>query len=104
MRALNPTGVVKSFGKGHRQDKQFQAQMEKVFASLYRQPKTMLMVSTETGIFRANICRYVSKWRKRNCVDIVKKDRCQISKHRASYLTTNRQLFPKSNQLKMFDV
>jgi len=37
--------------------KYFQGQMKKVFTAFYSQPKTMLMVSVETGILRANICR-----------------------------------------------
>ncbi len=55
----NHRTALKSFGKGQGKDKHFQAQMQKVFAALYRQPKTMLMASIETGILRANICRYV---------------------------------------------
>ena len=47
------------------QDTNFQAQMQRVFAALYRQPKTMLMASIETGILRANICRYVAEWGER---------------------------------------
>ena len=49
---------------------QFQAQMQRVFAALYRQPKTMLMVSIETGILRANLCRYVAEWEKENRICI----------------------------------
>ncbi len=83
-------------------DTSFQAQMKRVFAAFYRQPKTMLMVSIETGILRANICRYVAKWRKAESIKIVQKGFCNISKHRAGFYTTNPELFPKSNQLKMF--
>ena len=72
---------------------QFQAQMKRVFTALYRQPKTMLMVSIETGILRANICRYVAEWEKENRICIVRKGICPISKHRAGFYTTNPDLF-----------
>lgn len=80
--------------KGKAKDKQYQAQMKRVFAALYRQPKTMLMVSVETGILRANICRYVAEWEKRNCIKVVRKGICLISKHRAGFYTTNPEYFP----------
>ena len=79
--------------KGQGKDKHFQAQMERVFAALDRQPKTMLMVSIETGILRANICRYVAKWKKQNCIKVVRQGICPISKHRAGFYTTNPELF-----------
>ena len=91
----------------NRQDKSthFQAQMKRVFAALYRQPKTMLMVSIETGILRANICRYVAEWEKENRICIVRKGICPISKHRAEFYTTNPELFPSivepSNTVKL---
>lgn len=78
-------------------------QMKIVFNAFYERPKTMLMVSIETGILRANICRYVAEWRKSNKVATTKKNLCEISKHRAGFLTTNSKLFPKkSNQSKLF--
>lgn len=80
--------------KGQGKDTQFQAQMKRVFAALYRQPKTMLMVSIETGILRANICRYVAEWEKENRICIVRKGICPISKHRAGFYTTSPELFP----------
>ena len=89
----NHRTALKSFGKGQGKDKHFQAQMERVFAALDRQPKTMLMVSIETGILRANICRYVAKWKKQNCIKIVRQGICPISKHRAGFYTTNPELF-----------
>ncbi len=76
------------------QDTNFQGQTQRVFAALYRQPKTMLMVSIETGILRANVCRYVAAWEKQNCIRIVRKGICPISKHRAGFYTTNPELFP----------
>ena len=80
--------------KGQGKSTHFQAQMKRVFAALYRQPKTMLMVSIETGILRANLCRYVAEWEKENRICIVRKGICTISKHRAGFYTTNPDLFP----------
>lgn len=90
----NHRTALKSFDKGQGKDKHFQAQMQRVFAAFYKQPKTMLMVSIETDILRANICRYVAKWEKQNCIRIVRKGICPISKHRAGFYTTNPELFP----------
>ena len=88
--------------KGQGKSTHFQGQMQKVIAALYRQPKTMLMVSIETGILRANICRYVAEWEKENRICIVRKGICPISKHRAGFYTTNPELFPTSKQLNLF--
>lgn len=75
-------------------DKHFQAQIKRVFSALHKQPKTMLMLSVETGILRANLCRYVAEWEKENRICIVRKGICPISKHRAGFYTTNPELFP----------
>lgn len=69
-------------------DKHFQAQKKVVFKA-FQQPKTMLMVSIETGILRANICRYVAEWKKENRIAMVKKGICKISKYSAGYYCTN---------------
>ena len=89
---LNSPKVFSDKGQG--KDTNFQGQIQRVFAALYRQPKTMLMVSIETGILRANICRYVAEWGKENRICIVRKGICPISKHRAGFYTTNPELFP----------
>jgi hypothetical protein len=80
--------------KGQGKSTHFQAQMKRVFAAFERKPSTMLMVSIKTGILRANICRYVAKWEQQNCIRLVKKGICPISKHRAGFYTTNPELFP----------
>ena len=74
----------------HDKDTHFKAQMQRVFSALYREPKTMLMVSIETGVLRA-------KWRKQDNIKEVKKGICNISKHRAGYFTTNPELVKRSN-------
>jgi len=74
-------------------DKHFIAQMNKVFKAFKEHPKTMLMVSIETGILRANLCRYVAEWKKEERIFLVRKGTCKISKHFAGYYTTNRELY-----------
>jgi len=74
-------------------DKPFEAQMKQVFAAFKRKPSTMLMVAIETGIFRANICRYVAKWRKSTSIHLLKQGFCEVSKCRAGYYTTDTNLF-----------
>ena len=81
--------------KEHNKDKYFQGQMKRVFSSFHSHPKTMLMVSIETGILRANLCRYVAFWRKQNRIAVVQKGICPISKSTGvQFLTTNPDLFP----------
>ena len=53
-------------------------------------PKTMLMVSVETGILRANLCRYISTFRKADRITLVRKDICPMSKHLAGFYTTKK--------------
>lgn len=102
----NQKNSPKSLHKGQGKSTQFQGQMERVFTALYKQPKTMLMVSIETDILRANICRYVAKWKKRDCIKIVSLGICPISKSTGvQFLTTNPELFPSivepSNTVKL---
>jgi hypothetical protein len=78
---------------GQNKDKHFEAQKLRVFEAFMRQPSTMLMVSIETGILRANICRYVSGWQKEGKICLIKRDLCKISKHNSGYYTTNLNFF-----------
>lgn len=80
-------------------DKQFGAQMKRVFAAFRHQPATMLMVSIDTGILRANICRYVAVGQKSNSIHLLKQGLCKVSKHRSWYYTTNTNLFTPNPKL-----
>jgi len=92
---INSNESRRSFSEEQGKDKYFQAQMKRVFAAFYGNPKTMLMVSIETGIMRSNITRYVAKWHRQNSIKIVRLGICQISKREGvQYLTTNPELFP----------
>lgn len=56
-------------------------QEKTVFLSFHEKPKTMLMVAIETGIERANICRYVAHLKKAEKIEVVRKGICPITKH-----------------------
>lgn len=71
------------------------AQMKRVFAVFKSEPKTMLMASIETGVLRANICRYVAEWELQGRIAIYRKGLCPITKYRAGFYTTNPAIFPK---------
>ena len=47
----------------HDKGNEFQTQYQIVYQSFKEHPKTMLDVSLETGILRANICRYGKRLR-----------------------------------------
>ena len=87
---------VKSLGGRLRKDKDFQAQKEKVYRTLLYRPKTMLMVSLETGILRANICRHCANLQKENRIYIKYRAVCPISKHSAGFYSTH----PENVQIK----
>ena len=85
-------------------DKAYKTQLQTIFQYLQENVATASMVSIETGILRANICRYVAEWEKENLICIVRKGICPISKHRAGFYTTNPELFPiiePSNTVKL---
>lgn len=89
-----------SLHKGRSKDTYFHGQMKSVFKAFSSKPKTMLMVSVETGILRANICRYIAKWKKQNSIILFKKGICPISKHRAGFYTTNPNYFKETTNRK----
>lgn len=82
-----------------------QSQMQRVIDCFAERPRTMLDVALTTGIFRANICRYVSKLRKADRIQIHHYGIDAISKAEAGFLTTNPALFKPSvfNQPNLFD-
>lgn len=100
MRNNNSDSLNNAFnGSGNGKDKKISGQERKTFQAFYSQPKTMLMVSVETGIERANICRYVATLRKQGRIFLVRNGICSISKHNAGYLTTNVEfLKPESHE------
>ncbi len=71
----------------------FSGQIEQTFRSFFKAPKTMLMVSKETNIERANLCRYCAKFRKEGKLYLIRFGVCQISNNKAGFYTTNPRIF-----------
>jgi len=88
--------------KHHKNNKRL-VQMKAVFAAFFQEPSTMKMVDVKTGVMRENICWYCRDFRKSKLIVAVKKAYCPVTKHQATYWTTNPEYFPKDNQLKLFE-
>ena len=88
--------------KRQSKDSHFQNQFKVVFEGFYTAPQTMKELSVRTGIDRANICRYCKTMRENRSIALVKKAYCSVTKHWAGKYTTNPDLFPIDQQLKLF--
>lgn len=77
-------------------------QLKTIFEYLQNHTATASMTAEATGIPQKSICRYKRDLEKRGLLCEVRKGFCELTKFRAWYLTTNPDLFPKSNQLTMF--
>ena len=80
----------------------FRNQYKRSFDAFSKKPISMLMVAELTGIRRANICRYLDKWRRLNKVFFVKHGICEVSRTQAGFYTTDPNQAPEDPQLKMF--
>lgn len=88
---------------GQGKDKRFKAQLNRVLDALKENPMTMKEVDVYTGVMRENICRYVSDLMESGLIAIRKKRRCSVTGHpKVNEYTGNPDLYPKSNQLKLF--
>jgi hypothetical protein len=81
-------------------DMNFKNQEKTIFHYLQNHTATASMVSKETGIPQKNICRYKRDLQQAGLLCEVRKGYCELTKFRAWYLTTNPDLFPKSNLTK----
>jgi hypothetical protein len=78
-------------------------QLKTVYKAFFESPKTMKEVDAETTVMRENICRYVRTLRNEDRIALVGYRKCKITGNdKVGIYTTNPDLFPKSNQLKMF--
>ena len=86
-------------------DNYFVSQYKTVYQSFQERPKTMLEVSIETGILRANICRYVATMEEKGQIQVIRKGYCPFTKFRAGFYSTDETLFKKPDfqQLNLFD-
>lgn len=84
------------------QDNQKTTQLKTIFHYLQRHTATASMVTEATGIPQKCICRYKRDLEKSGLLAEIKKGPCKITNHLAWFLSTNKALFPKSNQTKLF--
>jgi DNA-binding transcriptional regulator LsrR (DeoR family) len=91
--------------ENHNKDNHFASQYKTVYQLLKERPKTMLEVSIETGILRANICRYVSEMEEKGQIQVNRKGYCPYTHFTAGFYSTDEALFTKLNaqQLNLFD-
>ena len=94
------TQSLNSLGNEQAQYTINKSQTKTVYEYLKHNVATASMVQDATGVEQKNITRYKRELEKCGLLAEVKHDRCEITKNRAWYLTTNPELFPKSNQLK----
>lgn len=94
---------LNSFSREQGKNKQFTAQLKKVYKALKQKPMTMKEVDIYTGVMRESICRYIGTLLDQNKIAVIKKRKCSITGYPyVNEYTANPSLFPKSNQLKMF--
>ena len=72
-------------------------QLKTIFQYLKENTATASMVSFYTGIPQKSICRYKRDLEKQGLLYEVEKSLCKITNFPAWYLTTNPELFPKTN-------
>lgn len=83
-------------------DTNFKAQEKRYFEYLKIHIATNSMVTNATGIPQKNLTRFKRDLEKQGLLYEIEKKLCKKTGFRAWYLTTNPELFPKSNQLKKF--
>ena len=79
-------------------------ELKAVFEYLKSNPATATMAATDLKIYRPNLCRRKRTLEKAGLLAEVKKAYCQVTKHKAAYLTTNPALFPIHLQLNLFEL
>lgn len=70
--------------------------------SAFTSPKTMLMAARETGVERANVCRYVDSAIKQGTLFLIRYGLCAVSSHRAGYYSTDKRLLRMPLQMELF--
>ena len=82
--------------------KRFKTELKTIFYYLQENVATASMISEATGIHQKNICRYKRDLEQQGRLWELEKKICKESGFKAWYLTTNSNLMPSSNQMKMF--
>lgn len=96
---LTPQNAPKRLSK----DKQI-ADAKKLFKVLYGEPISRRMAATQIGYedLTYMVTQNVHDWLKCGKAHVVKQIRCKRSNRWVQGITTNPELFPKSNQLNLF--
>jgi hypothetical protein len=84
-------------------DTKFDDQLTIIYQAFLERPMTMKEADVQTGIMRENICRYVGALLQSGRIAIRKRRRCSITGYpNVKEYTADPDLFPSSNQLKLF--
>ena len=105
LKSKSPTPDRQGLSETQCKDNHFVSQYKIVYQSFKECPKTMLMASIETGILRANICRYIATMEEKEQIQVIRKGHCPFTKFRAGFYSTDETLFKKTHfqQLNLFD-
>jgi len=100
---ISASAPIHSLEQRHK-DRHFVSQYKTVYQSFMEKPKTMLQVFIETGILRANICRYVAKMETRGQIRVIRKGYCPFTRCIAGFYSTDERQFikPDFRQLNLF--
>ena len=103
MNTNNKGGITRPENRD--KDKRFINQYQIVYHSFLERPKTMLEASIETGILRANICRYIAEMEEKEQIRVIRKGYCPYTRFMAGFYSTDKALFTKPDvrQLNLFD-
>ena len=84
----------------------YRNQLRSVHAAFNGVPKTMFEVALDTGVERANICRYVAMMMRGGLIALCRIGKCPITGYKAGFYSTDRKFFPKNDrrQLCLFDI
>lgn len=88
-------------GNGQGKVKQILHQKKIIFEYSRHLPSPRSMVSDESGVPKKSICRYRQYLEKDGLLYEIKKKHLKPTDFRSRFVTTNTELFPKSNQLTM---
>jgi hypothetical protein len=105
LKSKSPAPAGQRLIETQNKDNHFVNQYQIVYQSFLERPKTMLQVFIETGILRANICRYIADMEDKGLIQVIRKGYCPYTHFMAGFYSTDKALFNKSNvqQLNLFD-
>lgn len=81
------------------QGSKYVTQLQIVHDVLKQEPMTMWMVEKRTGIRREHICNCASKLHQQRKIQLLYKQRCKVSGHKAGYYTNTALFKSHDNQL-----